>query len=74
MLWQISRLARFGWLSSPVLGRCAFLRQAGKRRLDRTRLTLRERNLRRYLKRRPMLHLKGHINTIRNRRQRPVRH
>lgn len=74
MLWQISRLARFGWLSSPVLGRCAFLRKAGKRRLDRTRLTLRERNLRQHLKRRPMLHPKGHINTARNHRQRLLHH
>lgn len=67
MLWQISRLARFGWLSSPVLGRCAFLRKAGKRRLDRTRLKVR-------LKRRPMLHPKGRLNAIRNHRQHTVHH
>ena len=81
MLWQIWRPARFGWLNSPELGGCAFRRQAGKRRLYRARLKLRERNLRRYLKRylnrrlrghfkrRPMLHLKGHLNIIRNHRQ-----
>lgn len=81
MLWQIWRPARFGWLNSPELGRCAFRRQAGKRRLYRARLKLRERNLRRYLKRylnrrlsghlkrRPMLRPKGHINTIRSHRQ-----
>ena len=77
MLWQIWRPARFGWLGSPELGRCAFRRQAGKRRLHRARLKLRERNLRRYLnrrlsghlKRRPMLRPKGYLNIIGNHRQ-----
>ena len=81
MLWQIWKPARFGWLSSPVPGRCAFRRQASRRRLYRAHLKLRERNLRRYLKRylnrrlsahlkrRPMLRPKGHINTIRSHRQ-----
>lgn len=67
MLWQISRLARFGWLSSPVLGRYAFPRQASTRRPYRTRLKV-------HLKRRPMLHPKGHINTARNHRQRLLHH
>lgn len=81
MLWQIWRPARFGWLGSPELGRCAFRRQAGKRRLHRARLKLRERSLRRHLKRylnrrlsghlkrRPMLRPKGYLNIIGNHRQ-----